>query len=147
MKLGILQCDSVLDEYQQQFDDYPQMFMRLFRAIQPDLEFEIFHVKHGQFPQTLNQCDAYISTGSRDSVYDNLAWLPPFKDFILALHQHNIKLVGVCFAHQFIADIFGGKTERSHKGWGIGVATNQVVKKMPWMQPVLDSYRVIYGGS
>ncbi len=31
------------------------------------------------------------------------------------------KLIGICFGHQLLALLLGGKTERATKGWGMGI--------------------------
>ncbi len=143
MKLGILQCDSVLSQFQDQFGDYPDMFMHLFKSINPDLEFAVYDVQNGNYPQKIDECHGYISTGSRVSVYDKLEWIDHFKDFIQSLYSTKTKLVAICFAHQLVAEIFAGKAEKSDHGWGVGVATNPIYKTMPWMSPALQQTRLI----
>lgn len=143
MKIGILQCDSVLPQYQEQFGDYPSMFIRVFRRVDLSLEFTIYPVVQGIYPMQLDECDAYITTGSKDSVYDPLPWLKTFKDFLRQLHVHKKKLVGICFGHQLIADLFGGKTTRSEKGWGVGVACTRILESKAWMSPAMDELNII----
>jgi len=143
MKLGILQCDSVLEEYQSKFGNYPQMFVDLFQKIDPTIETQIYHVEIGEYPDSINECDAYITTGSKASVYEELAWLDEFKKFIRTLFAQKIKLAGICFGHQLIADTLGGKTEKSNKGWGVGVSVNRIIEKKTWMQPPLDTLNIV----
>ncbi len=143
LTLGILQCDSVLEQFQDQFSDYPDMFIHLFQSIMPDLEFAVYDVQNGHYPDNINECHAYISTGSRVSVYDDLDWLTPFKDFIRLLYQNKTKLVAICFAHQLVAEVYAGKAEKSERGWGVGVATDPVFKTMPWMTPPLEKLNLI----
>jgi len=40
--------------------------------------------------------------------------------FVQTLHQARKKLVGICFGHQLVAQVLGGKTEKSDRGWGVG---------------------------
>jgi len=143
MKLGILQCDSVLEEYQPSFGNYPQMFVDLFKRVDPKIETQIYNVQFGEYPSSIHHCDAYVTTGSKASVYEDLDWLNQFKQFIIKLHDNKIKLAAICFGHQLIAEIFGGKTEKSDKGWGVGVSVNQIIKHKPWMQPPLDELNII----
>lgn len=143
MKIGILQCDSVLTEYQKEFGNYPQMFMDLLQRIDPTIQTMIYDVEHGQYPTNIHDCDAYITTGSKASVYEDLPWLNNFKNFIIKLYDAKIKLVAVCFGHQLIAEVFGGKTEKSDKGWGVGVSVNQILQTKTWMQPALENLHII----
>jgi len=119
------------------------MFITLFKEIDPNLEFEIYDLREDITPQNLNECDAYITTGSRVSSYDSVSWIPAFKQLILALHKAQIKLIGICFGHQLIADCLGGATQKSEKGWGVGVSENKIIKKKNWMKPELDQLNII----
>ncbi|HFE39303.1 MAG TPA: GMP synthase [Gammaproteobacteria bacterium] len=143
MKLGILQCDSVLEKFQPQFGNYPEMFIQLFHTIDPTIRFAIYNVTRGEYPRTPHTCDAYVTTGSKASVYDDLPWLTEFKHFLRLLYAEKIKLLGVCFGHQLIAEVFGGKTENSPKGWGVGVSVSQIVAPKTWMQAPLDRLQII----
>jgi len=143
VKLGILQCDSVLEEYQTSFGNYPQMFINLFNQIDPNIDTQIYNVVLGEYPANVRECDAYITTGSKNSVYEDLPWLDLFKEFIRSIYSQQIKLVGICFGHQLIADTLGGKTEKSNKGWGVGVSVNQIIKQESWMQPPLETLNII----
>ena len=42
-------------------------------------------------------------------------------------------MVGICFGHQVLAHALGGKSEKSEKGWGLGLKTFDVVAEKPWM--------------
>ena len=41
MKIGILQCDSTNVNFRDEHGNYPEMFMSLFKSVDPDLEFNI----------------------------------------------------------------------------------------------------------
>ena len=143
MKIGILQCDSVVLEYQEAFGNYPQMFIDLFKRIDPEIETQTYNVEIGEYPKTPEDCDVYITTGSKASVYEDLPWLKPFKAYLRLLFKKKIKFIGICFGHQLIADTFGGKTEKSDKGWGVGVSVNQIISHKPWMNPPLEKLQII----
>ena len=135
IKLGILQCDSVLEQYQPQFGNYPQMITELFHAIDPTIEIHHYDVQHNRYPRNINECDAYITTGSKASVYDDEIWIHKLEDYIRALHAAEKKLIGICFGHQLIAQALGGKTANAAQGWGVGVHSNQIVHQATWMEP------------
>ena len=143
MQIGILQTDSVLSEFRARFGDYPDMFQSLLLRADGSLTFEVFNVVQGHFPHQLDTCDAYLITGSKASVYDNEAWIASLSDFIRQLYQYNKKLLAVCFGHQLVAEVFGGKTEKSSKGWGVGVHSIDVMKSKPWMMPVKPTINVV----
>jgi len=143
VKVGILQCDSVLIEYQAEFADYPHMLMQMFAAVTNELEYQVYNVVDNEYPGNLNECDVYITTGSKVSVYDNLAWIDVLKQFICDLDRNQKKLVGICFGHQLVADALNGKTQASAKGWGVGLSKNKITMKKNWMLPSLDALRII----
>jgi len=119
------------------------MFLSLLRNIDPHLAFRVYDVQHNIYPADIHECDAYITTGSKASVYDTDPWISVLQKFIITLDQQQKKLVAVCFGHQLVAQAFGGKTEKSGKGWGVGVHTCQVHKHQHWMKPPLSHYKLI----
>jgi GMP synthase-like glutamine amidotransferase len=42
-------------------------------------------------------------------------------------------MVGVCFGHQIMAEAFGGRVEKSAKGFAIGLHRYHVDRREPWM--------------
>ena len=125
-KLGILKTDIVNKKLLPIYGEYPKMFGDMFLAIDPAIEIITYDVQNFQYPESMDEVDGYLITGSAASVYEDLDWLKDLVQFIKKLHQHKKKLVGVCFGHQLIAHVLGGKTERSDKGWGIGVRSVQL---------------------
>ena len=135
MKIGILQCDHVREELQPTFGDYPQMIASLFAKVAPACRFKTFQVQSFEYPQNMDECDAYITTGSRHGVNDDFDWIKRLEEYICELDQAKKPFVGICFGHQLMAKALGGAVDRSDKGWGIGVTFNQVVCSKPWMEP------------
>ena len=120
MKIGILRTDTVREELVEEFGEYPDMFEALLSAADPDLQFVVYDVENGEYPESLDEVDAYLITGSKSSVYEDKEWIHKLSDFVRELHEHRKKLVGICFGHQLVAQALGGKTEKSPKGWGVG---------------------------
>ncbi|MEH6558917.1 MAG: GMP synthase [Oceanicoccus sp.] len=123
MKLGILKSDDVRSELVDEFGEYPDMFTSLLRAVDPALEIISYEVQHGDYPKDIDEVDAYLITGSKASVYDDVEWIHQLAGFVRTLHKAKKKLLGICFGHQMVAHALGGKTEKSHKGWGVGSDT------------------------
>ncbi len=133
MRIGILICDQIRPEFEGQFDDYPIMLEQMMLKIDNTLEFTFYQALHGQLPESVDECDAYLTTGSKHSVNDDLPWIDNLIHFITLLDESKKKLVGICFGHQLIAKALGGSVSTSSKGWGIGVAFNQVTQAQSWM--------------
>ena len=121
MKLGILKTDQVRPEWVPRFGEYPDMFATLLGRADPGLEFASYDMEQGEYPADIDEVDAYLITGSKSSVYDDKAWIPPLMDFVRELDARRKKLVGICFGHQLVAQALGGRTEKSPKGWGVGL--------------------------
>ena len=132
MKLGILKTDQVRPEWVPDFGEYPDMFMKLLGQVAPSLEFRVYDVEQGEYPADIDEVDAYLITGSKSSVYDDKPWIPPLVDFVRELDRRRKKLVGICFGHQLVAHALGGKTEKSPKGWGVGLHTHHFNTAPAW---------------
>ena len=91
MRIGILQCDATNENFRDEHGDYPGMFISLFQSIDPELQFAVFDMRLEQYPQTPQECDAYLITGSRFSVYDDEAWIRKLEKFVVELHRKNIR--------------------------------------------------------
>lgn len=141
MIIGILQTDSVMDRFQPDFGDYPQMFVRLLQGPAPrDTEFRVVDCQKMEYPAP-DSCDAYIITGSRYSVYEDELWIKALAEFVAKLLAARRKLVGICFGHQLVAHFFGGRTQAV--GWAVGVQQCNVVENAPWMRPQLADFALL----
>jgi GMP synthase-like glutamine amidotransferase len=143
MKIAILQCDSVLDKFQQDFGNYPQMIIDLLTNVEGKLEIEVFDVQQGKYPENIDDWDLFITTGSKAGVNDNEVWIKDLIEFTQRLDTLQKRLVGICFGHQIIALARGGSVAKSSKGWGIGVASNRVLTQPSWMAMRPDQLNLI----
>lgn len=143
MNIGILQCDRVKKIFAPDHGQYPNMFVAMLKPLDPSLTFTTYDVELLNLPAELDTCDAYLITGSRHGVNDDLSWLAPFEDFIRRLHAQQKKIIGICFGHQLIAKALGGKVIKSPKGWGIGMSINTVIQQKPWMNPARDQFNLL----
>ena len=145
MKIAILQTGKTNPAMSDRFQDYPALFNNMF-ANDPRAtlhSFTAIPVVDGEMPSSFDDYDAYIITGSKHGVYDDLPWISPLMAFIRAVHDIDIPLVGVCFGHQIIAHALGGHAAKSDRGWGIGVHKIELHNHPDWM-PTDDSIRLIH---
>ena len=135
MRIGILECDVVRDVFREAgFPGYPAMFEKHLSAVDADLEFRSYNCVHDEFPATTGECDAYITTGSRHSVFDGYDWIDRLEDFALDLLEAGRPYVGICFGHQLLAQAMGGQVIRADAGWGVGVSRNVITTPLWWMR-------------
>jgi GMP synthase-like glutamine amidotransferase len=148
MKIGVLQADTVSEEFQADHGNYPTMFENMLKSagkqvLGSAIEVAHYNIMQSQFPKKLNECDAYIITGSKKSVYDDEPWIHKFRGFLVELNDAKKIVIGICFGHQLIADALGGKTELAKGGWGVGVHQSTITNKKKFMNPPLDYFSVI----
>jgi GMP synthase-like glutamine amidotransferase len=129
MKLAILETGKPPAELIPAFGRYPAMFESL---LGDALEYASIDVQNEPLPPDVHRHDAYLITGSSAGVYEDHAWIDPLKTFIRAA-AGRAKLVGICFGHQAMAQAFGGRVEKSDKGWGVGLHRYGVTARQAWM--------------
>jgi len=129
MAIGILKTGSPPEPLQSRFATYPRMFEAL---LGPDQDYRVFDIEAGEVPDLSPGVDGYVITGSPAGVYDHLPWIAPLEGF-LRKARGRTRLVGVCFGHQIMAKAFGGRVEKSAKGWGVGLQTYGLAGHEPWM--------------
>jgi GMP synthase-like glutamine amidotransferase len=129
MKVGILECGVPPEAVAAPHGSYADAVRRM---IGPAHDTQIFPALHGVLPDSATGCDAYVVTGSPAGVMDDLPWIPPLLDFLRAA-RGRARLVGLCFGHQAMAAAFGGRVEKSRRGWGLGLHAYDVVARAPWM--------------
>ncbi len=130
MKIGLLQCDTGRG--------FDAMFANWLPA-----DWTIYDLQKGEAPQNLNECDAYITTGSKASVYDDEPWIHEFAELTRKIQTRQIPFIGVCFGHQMMGHALGGRTAKSPNGWGIGVHTFRVRQTENWMRPPASTVNLI----
>jgi GMP synthase-like glutamine amidotransferase len=143
MRIGLLLCDHVRPGFRVVAGDYPDFVQRLL----PDHEVVVYDLPAGEFPGALDDCDGWITSGSRHSVYEDLGWISRFADLVRLLHHEQRRLLGVCFGAQMIAHALGGSVGPAATGWAVGIKEVEVLSQEPWMNPAVDSFRILHSNS
>ncbi len=134
MRVAILRTGQPPGDLAERFGSYPDMFEGLLSG--DGLRFQAYDVTADQWPDA-DAYDALLITGSSAGVYDPLPWIAPLKAFLNAAKGEKA-MVGVCFGHQIMAEAFGGRVEKSSKGWGVGLNRYQILEREPWMDDAAD---------
>jgi len=143
MKIGLLECDHVREEFRYIAGDYRDMFPALFQSVTDDWEWIFYDVVNGSLPTFLNDCDAYLCTGSKFSVYDDEPWIHQLQSFVRLLHAHKKPFVGVCFGHQLLGEALGGKVQKAEVGWCVGVHEFQKTISNPLFDVVNSPFNLL----
>lgn len=143
IRLGLL--DAVPKEFQppEEKSD-PEKFVDLFTGIGAPLDYVTYDTAEGQLPDSFDECDAYLITGSPCSVYDNYDWIKDLGNFVRHAHAADKPLVGICFGHQLIAQALGGKVRLARDGWLLGLHPIDMLRHKPWMDPAAAEHRLYF---
>lgn len=141
--LGIL--DAVPDEFYLDGEKSdPQKFVDMLTQINAPMSFRTYLATQGEFPDPLDECDAYLITGSPCSVYDTYTWIKDLENFVHHVDQAAIPLVGICFGHQIIAQTLGGKVRLADHGWLLGLHPFNVSVEKDWMVGGASSHSLYF---
>ena len=80
MKIGILQTGLASDEMRTALGEIDHLFHDLLSG--QGFEFQTWRVCEMDFPETVEDAGAWIITGSKHGVYEDLPWIPPLERFI-----------------------------------------------------------------
>ena len=129
MRIAILEAGFPPAPLRERFGTYGGMLAAL---IGDGFEPTLFNAQTGPLPADPAAFGGIVVTGSSAGIDDDLPWIAPLSSF-LRLARGRTKLVGICFGHQLMAQAFGGRAERSDKGWGLGLHRYEVTERCGWM--------------
>jgi GMP synthase-like glutamine amidotransferase len=114
-------------------------FADLLAPLNPDAKIDCFYATENEFPDSVDDYDAFLITGSPASANDNLRWVHQLSDLIVRADSKNKRIIGSCFGHQLVAKTFGGSVALNEQGWMIGNYKLDITRQYDWMQPQADS--------
>ena len=142
MRIGILVTGRVHEGLEPRHGDYATMFEALLGAAAPEFTFRAWYPVGGELPESVEACDAWLVTGSKHGVYDDLPWIPRLRAFLARARAVGRPIVGICFGHQILAEALGGAAAKSDRGWGVGLRRYRVLKRPSWMADAPDEIAI-----
>jgi GMP synthase-like glutamine amidotransferase len=139
MKIGIIETGYPPSSLGDKFGSYVDMFRQYLGG---DHRYTQYKAQEDALPKLSTAEEAYIITGSSSGVYDSDPWIAQLMVFLRAVPE-SVKLIGVCFGHQVMAEALGGKVIQSPKGWGIGLHHYKVGANQSWMDRQMDSIALV----
>ncbi|WP_407315733.1 amidotransferase [Pseudomonas sp. nanlin1] len=143
LHICILETDVLRPELVEAYQGYGRMFEQLFANQPIAAKFSVYNVMQGEYPADDLTFDAYLVTGSKADSFGSDPWIATLKTYLLKRYERGDKLLGICFGHQLLALLLGGRAERASQGWGVGIHDYAVARHEPWMTPEVDSLTLL----
>jgi GMP synthase-like glutamine amidotransferase len=140
VRIGLLLVGHVADTSTYIAGDYPELFGAL---LGPDVELVRYDLDEDRFPDSGAECDGWLLSPSRCSVYDAHPWIASAEDLLRELLATERPYVGICFGHQLVAQALGARVARSADGWEVGAHDYEIVTGRAWMRPPRATIRLI----
>lgn len=135
MLIAIIETGAPPPALAKRYGSYADMMERMLAPLSPRLSFTRARVFEGEAFPALDAIGGALITGSAAGVYEDHDWIAPLEGFIRRAAAAQKPQVGICFGHQAMAKAFGGRVEKSAKGWGVGIHHYDVAGAADWMTP------------
>lgn len=138
MHIAIIETGEPPAALADRYPGYGAMMEAMLAPVAPDFRFSPVRIfDDGAAPPRIADFDGLLITGSAAGVYEGHDWIAPLEDLIRQTASARKPQFGICFGHQIMAQAFGGKVEKSDKGWGVGLHAYDIDRPAEWMTPPL----------
>ncbi|XP_010526322.1 PREDICTED: gamma-glutamyl peptidase 1-like [Tarenaya hassleriana] len=107
-------------------------YFDVFKSILADAgeHWDAFRVVAGEFPdeKDLETYDGFVISGSSHDAFADDDWILELCSLVQKLDHMKKKVLGICFGHQIICRIRGGKVGRARKGPELGLRNITIAK-------------------
>lgn len=104
---------------QVKYGSYADLFLQLLE--QSDEHWDVFDVQREAYPPAAPDYDGVVITGSAATAHEREPWIEKLNERIGEAYRHGVKILGVCFGHQAVANALGGRSCVNPGGWEVGL--------------------------
>lgn len=119
MKIKVLDCVSP-DRSTEKYGPTGNHVIRWLSPALPEATIETIHVAGGVPAPKPGEVDGIVISGSEKGVYNDTPWMAPLRAMLEEYREAGTPVFGICFGHQIMADVWGGKAEKADKGFITG---------------------------
>ncbi len=119
MKITVLDCVSP-DRLTEKYGPTGNHVIRWLSPALPEATIDTVHVAGGVPAPKPGEVDGIVISGSEKGVYDDTPWMAPLRAILEEYREAGTPVFGICFGHQIMADVWGGKAEKADKGFITG---------------------------
>ncbi len=125
-----------------EFGDYPELYRAWLAPVLGEPVWRGWNLPAGERPASLDECDAWIISGSYLSATAGHPWMLEAEEWLRGAVAAGERIVAICFGYQLLAQALGGRVERA-PAWGLGVHAWDIVGEAPWMRPGADEIALV----
>ena len=143
--LGIFETGINYDPSISMYGAFAPMFCNMLGRFAPHVRYKHYDSIEGEYPHDLDECDAYLITGSQSDSFSDEEWIVELRQYIPKIVASGKPLTGFCFGHQIIALALGGVCQRHPGGWGVGFYESDIpVNDKPhWLKDAPNTFKVL----
>ena len=120
MRICIIEAELPSDDLVASHGTFGDMFSRWLGEALPEAQFESVSIYSEERAPVAAGYDGFLISGSPHGVYEDLPWMRLIKALLADARESEVPVAGVCFGHQIMAEAFGGRVEKSDRGWALG---------------------------
>ncbi|WP_434799040.1 glutamine amidotransferase [Terrisporobacter vanillatitrophus] len=118
-KIVILKMGETLDSILNKYGDFHEHIIKKSEINKGEIVVVNCHKE--EEPPNLENIKGIIITGSHSMVSDYEPWSVKISQWLKLVIKTNIPVLGICYGHQILADVLGGKVGYNPKGMEVGM--------------------------